>query len=345
MFKKSLDKFYNYSIDNYHYLIKADANENILKIHEELSNIFLNVYKEVFTKLNLYPEIDSIMLRNTLAEFYNLKPDNFIIGNGSDQLIQIIIQAACEKSDKVVSLYPSFVMYKLTAQLNDNIWEGIEWLNEIDLPVEKIIDKYKNQPDVKVIFIDTPNNPTGVAFDEDKIAYLLRKMNNKLIVVDNAYADYCNNNYLKLLNYPNVILLKTFSKIGFAGIRCGYAISDENNILYLNKVKPPYNVNTLSEQLAINIIKNYHLIKPNIDTIIKERKRMIEELSNKFYVIPSQSNFISIISEYACDIYNYLRDNKISVKLFKDINLIRITICSPEENDIIIKKIIDWNGM
>lgn len=345
MFKTKIESFTNYSTPIFEYKIKADANENLLRYPEELELLIDELLKKSIKYLSLYPQINSEPLKEQLSKFYGLKKDNFIIGNGSDQIIQLIIQAACEKDDHVFTIYPSFSMYKITAELFDAHHSFLDITQSWNIDTDKIISEVRNNEKIKVIFIDTPNNPTGIAIEHDKLQMIISSFPDRLIVIDNAYGEYCDVGYLDFATeYKNVILLKTFSKIGFAGIRCGYAIANSNIIETLHKVKPPYNVNYLTQQIAITILKNFEMLKPNIDLIKNERQKMIEALKKLYFVLPSQANFICIVDDEAYKIFDYLKEREILLKMF-NLNgkkLLRVTITKPEDNDIILSNLINY---
>jgi len=179
----------------------------------------------------------------------------------------------------------------------------------------------------------------------EKIKLIAESFPERLIVIDNAYGEYCDIDYLDLaLKNKNVLLLKTFSKIGFAGIRCGYAIANEKIIGNLHKVKPPYNVNALTQQIAITVLKNFNKLKDNINIIKSERLRMTRSLQEFYFILPSQANFISIVDEEADSIFDYLKEKKILVKKFNmgDKKLLRITLGKPNDNDIILENLINY---
>ncbi|WAM30494.1 histidinol-phosphate transaminase [Caldicellulosiruptor naganoensis] len=345
MFRSKLQNFSNYSTPVFEYIVKADANENLLDYPEDLEVLITDVLKKNVRNLCFYPEINSQPLKQELAKFYGLKEENFIIGNGSDQIIQLIIQAACDKDDFIFTLYPSFAMYKITAELFDVNHSFLDITQNWEINADEVIEKISQNDKIKVIFIDTPNNPTGVALEYEKLKLIAESFPERLIVIDNAYGEYCDINYLDLaLQEKNVILLKTFSKIGFAGIRCGYAIANEKVIENLHKVKPPYNVNILSQQIAISLLRNLDKLKSNIDLIKSERVRMTKCLEDFYFVLPSQANFISIVDDEIDYIFDYLKSKKILVKKF-DIGmkkLLRITLGKPKDNDIILESLINY---
>ncbi|WP_039764379.1 histidinol-phosphate transaminase [Caldicellulosiruptor sp. F32] len=345
MFRAKLDSFSNYSTPIFEHLVKADANENLLDYPEDLKVLINYALQEHIKSLCFYPEINSQPLKEELAKFYGLEKENFIIGNGSDQLIQLIIQAACEKDDFIFTLYPSFTMYKITAELFDVNHSFIDITQNWEIDVEKVIKKIGQNDKIKVVFIDTPNNPTGIALEYEKVKLIAESFPERLIVIDNAYGEYCDIDYLDLvLKNKNVILLKTFSKIGFAGIRCGYGIANEKIIENLHKVKPPYNVNTLTQQIAITVLENFNKLKDNIELIKSERLRMTRSLQEFYFILPSQANFISIVDEEADSIFDYLKEKKILVKKFNMGNkkLLRITLGKPKDNDIILENLISY---
>ncbi|WAM34829.1 histidinol-phosphate transaminase [Caldicellulosiruptor morganii] len=345
MFRSKLQFFTNYSTPVFEYTVKADANENLLDYPEDLQILIADILNKSVKDLCFYPEINSQPLKQELAKFYNLKEENFIIGNGSDQIIQIIIQAACDKDDFIFTLYPSFAMYKITADLFDVNHSFIDITQNWEIDVEETVKKIGKNERIKVIFIDTPNNPTGIALDYEKLKMIVKSFPEKLVVIDNAYGEYCDIDYLSLvLQNENVIILKTFSKIGFAGIRCGYAIGNERIIENLHKVKPPYNVNILSQQIAISLLKNFDRLKDNIDTVKNERLRMANALKSFYFVLPSQANFISIVDDEVDYIFDYLKDKKILVKKFDTgfKKLLRITLGKPVDNDIILENLINY---
>jgi len=345
MFKAKLASFSNYSTPVFDCIVKADSNENLLDYPEDLETLIMDVLQKSIKNLCFYPEMNAQPLKEELAKFYGLERENFIIGNGSDQLIQLIIQAACEKDDFIFTLYPSFTMYKITAELFDVNHSFLDITQNWEIDVEKVIKRIGQNDKIKVVFIDTPNNPTGIALEHEKLKLIVESFPETLIVIDNAYGEYCDIDYLDLvLKNKNVILLKTFSKIGFAGIRCGYAIANEKIIENLHKVKPPYNVNALTQQIAITVLENFDKLKDNVDMIKSERLRLTRSLQGFYFVLPSQANFISIVDEEVDYIFGYLKEKKILVKKFNtgDKKLLRITLGKPHDNDIILENLINY---
>jgi len=343
MFKKRLENFSNYTTPQIECLVKADANENLLELPEELKGIILDTLKNSMFDLRFYPEINSQPLKEALARFYSLKSENFIVGNGSDQIIQLIIQACCEENDQVFFLYPSFTMYRITAELFGVGSCFFDITPHWEIDVEKVIDKIRVNERIKVIFIDTPNNPTGIVWSTENLKAVVEAFPSKLVVIDNAYGEYSNIDYIEFARrYNNTIIIKTFSKIGFAGIRCGYGIANENIIKNLHKVKPPYNVNVLTQHIAIKVLENFEKLKNNIQLIKNERDKMIQKLKEYYFVIRSEANFVTVVDEYADKIFEYLIANKILVKKFEvgDKKLLRITLGKPQDNDIIIENLI-----
>ncbi|AEH51105.1 pyridoxal phosphate-dependent aminotransferase [Pseudothermotoga thermarum] len=346
MFKKELEKIVNYSTHLFQAKIKADANENLLDYPSNLRQILRKTVEEVFEKMRYYPQIDSENLRKSLADFYKLEKENFIVSNGSDELIRLIIQATCYPGDNILSTYPSFAMYRISANTFGVNHVPFPITDKWDLDVEKLIFVAKAMSNLKVIFIDTPNNPLGIAYSVEKLECLIKNLQDVLVVIDNAYGEYCDVDYFPLLKYPNVVLLKTFSKLGFAGLRCGYAISSKVNIEFLSKIKPPYNVNIFAQEICIKVLENFDLLRENISLITKERESMIQKLKPYYFVPPSKANFVSIIDSNCQYLYEKLKANEILVKLFSfdDFKLLRITLGKPEDNRTILDLLLASKG-
>ncbi len=344
MFRKELDKLSNYTTPIFDAKIKADANENLLEYPKKLRDILLNSIEDTFEKIRYYPEIDSEYLRNSLATFYGFDKNNFIVSNGSDELIRLIIQATCYQGDYILSTYPCFAMYKISANGLGVEHSSFDLTRDWDLNVDQLVSVAKNISRLKVIFLDTPNNPLGIAYSYEKVEYIVKQLQNVLIVVDNAYGEYCDVDYFSLLKYPNVIITRTFSKLGFAGLRCGYGISSKNNIEQLSKVKPPYNVNIFAQEICAKILENFDLLKENIDTIKSERDKMLKSLSNRYFVLPSQANFVSLIDNKSQVLYESMKEERILVKLFKMTNfkLLRITVGKPENNQVLVNWLLNF---
>ncbi len=347
MFRSELDRVVNYTVAIFEAKVKADANENLLNYPDRLHAILSNAVMETFEKMRYYPEIDSDNLRKALGKFYGFEKDNFVVSNGSDELIKLIIQSTCYPGDFILTVFPCFAMYKISADILSVSHSSFDITESWRLDPEKFVSFAKKIDKLKVVFLDTPNNPLGIAYPYEDVEYIVKNLQETLIVIDNAYGEYCQIDYLPLLKYPNVIVTRTFSKLGFAGLRCGYAVSSKKNIEYLNRVKPPYNVNIFAQVICAKVLENFELLKQNVETIKTERDRMFEKLRQWYFVLPSQANFLSIIDQRSQSLYDIMRRNGILVKLFKlrNFDLLRITVGEPSNNRVVVSLLANfWEG-
>ncbi len=271
-----------------------------------------------------------------------------LLGNGSDELIQLMA-LACETGDTVLSFEPSFVMYEMIAKFTRLNYKGVlldgNYEINLDVTLNEII---RTQP--KLIFIAYPNNPTGNAFDRESIHAIIKE-SEALIVVDEAYYAYSEDSFLnEVSNYPNLVLLRTISKVGFAGLRLGLLIGSQDTIRELDKLRLPYNINSLTQASANFLLKEKEQIVANADIIIDERQRLFDELSimTSVKVFPSQANFLLIEVDDAKSLFEFLKANGILVKSFamhpQLSNCIRVTVGDPSENNEFLEQIKIYYG-
>jgi len=340
------------NIDAYHVpvskdMIKLDAMESPFGVPEDLKVEFLKCIEQ--SEVNRYPEADPSPLKDTLRSLMDI-PDEFgiLLGNGSDELIQLLA-LACSKDDLIMSFEPSFVMYELVSKYVNLEYFGVQLDSNFDINLSDallIIEREKP----KIIFIAYPNNPTGNCFDYDAIIEII-KSTNSMVILDEAYYAYSDKSFLsEISNFPNLLVLRTISKIGFAGLRLGLLIGDQETIAQLNKLRLPYNINALTQTSANFLLQDKQRIINNAQIIIEERRRLAHELSlfSKFKVYPSQTNFILVHSEDAHSLHTALKENGILIKGFpkgsKLSDFIRISVSKPVENNILIDAIRNYYG-
>jgi len=340
------------NIDAYHVpvskdMIKLDAMESPFGVPEDLKVEFLKCIEQ--SEVNRYPEADPSPLKDTLRSLMDI-PDEFgiLLGNGSDELIQLLA-LACSKDDLIMSFEPSFVMYELVSKYVNLEYFGVQLDSNFDINLSDallIIEREKP----KIIFIAYPNNPTGNCFDYDAIIEII-KSTNSMVILDEAYYAYSDKSFLsEISNFPNLLVLRTISKIGFAGLRLGLLIGDQETIAQLNKLRLPYNINALTQTSANFLLQDKQRIINNAQIIIEERRRLAHELSlfSKFKVYPSQTNFILVHSEDAHSLHTALKENGILIKGFpkgsKLSNFIRISVSEPVENNMLIDAIRNYYG-
>lgn len=340
------------NIDAYHVpvskdMIKLDAMESPFGVPEDLKVEFLKCIEQ--SEVNRYPEADPSPLKDTLRSLMDI-PEEFgiLLGNGSDELIQLLA-LACSKDDLIMSFEPSFVMYELVSKYVNLEYFGVQLDSNFDINLNDallIIEREKP----KIIFIAYPNNPTGNCFDYDAIIEII-KSTNSMVILDEAYYAYSDKSFLsEISNFPNLLVLRTISKIGFAGLRLGLLIGDQETIAQLNKLRLPYNINALTQTSANFLLQDKQRIINNAQIIIEERRRLAHELSlfSKFKVYPSQTNFILVHSEDAHSLHTALKENGILIKGFpkgsKLSDFIRISVSEPVENNILIDAIRNYYG-
>ena len=309
--------------DNYIYL---DANESS---YDNGYNRYPN---------NKHPELIAL-----ISNYKKLNKDELVLCNGTDELIDLVIRVFCEPGkDKIITLNPTYGMYEVSAKINNVKNVKIDLDHNFQIDIEKVKSQFDDL--TKIIFITNPNNPTGNCFNEDSIIEIIESFNG-IVFIDEAYIDYSNNSLISKVNmYQNLIISQTFSKaLGLAGIRLGVGYSNSNLISYLKKVKPPYNVNSLTEKKAIENISSTYLDNSQIKETILERNKLEKNLENFPFVkkvYPSDSNFLLVKVANANNVYKYLLDNGIVVRNRSQIKgceeCLRITVGTPKQNNLLI---------
>ena len=336
-----------YHVPNSEHMIKLDAMESPFLIPKDLVKPYLTYLSEV--ALNRYPDAGAEDVQQTLRSLMDIPNElGVLLGNGSDELIQLV-SLACKTGDTVLSVEPSFVMYEMIAKYTRLNYQGVLLDDNYEINLDGILEEItRTQP--KLIFIAYPNNPTGNAFDRESILTIIKE-SEALIVVDEAYYAYSEGSFLnEVANYPNLVVLRTISKMGFAGLRLGLLIGSQDTIRELDKLRLPYNINTLTQASANFLLKEKDHIIANANIIISERQRLFDELTAMpgLKVFPSQANFLLIKVDDAKSLFEFLKANEILVKSFamnsKLSNCIRVTVGNPSENNIFLEQIKSYYG-
>lgn len=301
-----------------------------------------NPYK---TNVNRYPDPHQVELKKAIGELKGISPDLIILGNGSDEPIDLLIRSFCEPTiDSVLLLEPTYGMYSVCADVNAVDVQRVQLSVNFDIDWELV--RRSIDTSTKIIFLCSPNNPSGNLLSENKIDQLLNYFNG-LVVIDEAYIDFAeSNSYLqKLSKYPNLVVLQTFSKAwGLAALRLGACYASKEIIAVLNKVKYPYNINILTQQLALEAIQAVEIKNNWVTEIINSRKELALQLSSITiveHIYPSDANFLLIKVKDANHTYTSLLKQGIIVRDRSKIpgceNCIRITVGTEYEN----KKLIE----
>ncbi len=290
---------------------------------------------------NRYPDPMQRVLKDRISALKRIAPDHVFVGNGSDEAIDLILRTFCEPgTDNMVTISPSYGMYEVAANTNNVKCVKVLLDTDFQLDPEAVLDAVDAQ--TKVIFLCSPNNPSGNLLRKDALCRVLDCFSG-IVVIDEAYIDFAAEaSFLgELDRYPNLIVLQTLSKAwGAAGIRLGMAFASPEIIAILNKVKYPYNVNQLTQEQALRILQNTDLMQQQLQQILTERDRIGTILSESpfyFKVYPSDANFLLVEVGEADAMYHYLTDWGVVVRNRTRITLcegcLRITIGTPKEND------------
>lgn len=333
-------KYMKKSFEGLDYYFSSNIEEGIiLNANEAPYNPPKEVIAEYFARLkninfNRYPDMQNLRLCNAIAKRYNVKPENVTCGVGSDELLEVTFKSTLEKGDIVLSFSPSFSMYKVFADLEGASFNEVLLDNENNFPVDKMISKI-NELNPKLVLICSPNNPTGAFLEKDDVIRII-KATKGLVILDLAYIDFAKEDYTDIaMQYENVIAFRTFSKaMALPSIRCGYAISNEDNIKMINCVKAPYSLSVPSQIMAEIAISNYDLYLEDIKEIINQRDYVYNELKDDFQIFNSNANFLFL--KLNDEIYNDLLENKIYIRKMKN-DMYRISIGTKEENNELLK--------
>lgn len=308
--------------------------------------VYLDANENPFdTMVNRYPDPQQRTLKQEIALQKKTTTDQILLGNGSDEVLDLLFRAFCEPAtDNIITLPPTYGMYKVLAGINDVENREIMLQSNFEPDVDAVIDAQDGNS--KLLFICSPNNPTGNAFSEASILALLKGFSG-LVVVDEAYIHFSDKpSWLsKLSEFPNLVVTQTMSKaFGMAGIRLGICFASEEIISILNKIKPPYNVNKLTQQSALKRLSEDKEVKGEVNSILEQKiklKEAIESLSFIAEVFPSDANFLLARVDNAGERYEQLLRKGIVVRNRSSQPLceqtLRFTVGTPDENQFLIK--------
>jgi len=287
--------------------VKMDANESPYPLPKAVLSRGMERIRTM--DFQLYPDTDSTVLRASIASFINRFPEEVLVGTGSDEVIQILLNTFLNSKDVVVSHSPTFPMYGIFTETQGGTYRKVPSLEGFRVDIDGII-KTANEEKAKMIFLCTPNNPTGTVIPKEDVIRVLRKTDS-MVVVDEAYGEFAEADFLNLIKDPafdlekeeldRLVILRTFSKAyGMASLRCGFAVGSKKTISYLNRVKPPYNLNKITQIFAEEMMEYCKTpegkaeMDHRIHELIREREKFNDFLGNLpgITVFPSESNFL-----------------------------------------------------
>ncbi len=308
--------------------------------------VFLDANENPFENgVNRYPDPQQGGVKTLLSEIKKINTKNILLGNGSDEVLDLIFRAFCEPNkDNIIILPPTYGMYSVLANINAIDIKAVQLSDNYQPKVETILNTIDS--DSKILFLCSPNNPTGNSFSGQSVEELLNKFKG-IVVIDEAYIDFSKENSWidRLEEFPNLVVTQTLSKAyGMAGIRLGICYASTEIISVLNSIKPPYNVNELTQQKAIQQLSIKDLAINQINDILKERTNLISELESVNFISkvhPSDANFVLVKVDDATKRYDQLIDKGIVIRNRTTQpgceNCLRLTVGTKEENKILIK--------
>ncbi|MDR2940157.1 MAG: histidinol-phosphate transaminase [Clostridiales bacterium] len=343
LIREGLKSFEAYKVVERPYSIKIDANESPFSLSDSIKNKIINYIRD--EDFNRYPDTDSYKLRKAIAGFYNKKTENIICGVGSDELIDIITKVFLNEGDKAAIIEPTFSMYALAARINHGsvitISSGGGFAFQPDVVIETV-----NKEKAKLLFLCTPNNPTGSVLEINDMVKIIENTN-CVVVIDEAYGEFGGHSMIEYIEkYNNIIVLKTFSKaFGIAGLRVGYGLASKEMIGALNLCKPPYNLSSLSQFIATLVLQEVGENKNKTGAILRNKEFFCGELRKyKFIkVFDSGANFVLMDSEK--ELFNTLTQHGILVKLMRFNNYanykerLRVTIGTRKDMETVLSVI------
>jgi len=318
-------------------LVKLDAMENPYGLPQALQREIAEAVSRV--AINRYPDPTAPALVRRLRETMRIPPElDLMLGNGSDEIIHIIVQSVARRGAVVLAPRPSFVMFSAYAGLAGLEYVGVLLRPDFTLDTQAFLEAMaRHRP--AVVFIAYPNNPSGNLFDEESIARVAAAAPG-LVVIDEAYHAFARKTFMtRLGEFPNLIVMRTLSKLGLAGIRLGYAVGRPEWIREFDKVRSPYNVNSLTHVVAERILAHHDVLDAQARSIADERQRLDAELRrlSRVTVFPSDANFILVRVPDAAAVFEGMRRRGVLIKnLDTGVPLlegcVRLTIGTPEEN-------------
>ena len=299
---------------------------------------------------NRYPDPLQWEVKEQISKIKNVPVENIFLGNGSDEPIDLLFRAFCEpRIDNVVAIEPTYGMYKVCSAINDVEYRKVLLDENYQFSTDKLLSASNLY--TKIIWLCSPNNPTGNSLNSDEIVRLLNAFEG-IVVLDEAYIDFSSQSSFSgfLSEYPNLVILQTFSKAwGSAAIRLGMAFASNEIIAVLNKIKYPYNINILTQKQALKAIDDAAQVTKWVEILLTERTILISELQKLpmvQHIYPTDANFVLVKVTDANAVYQYLVTKSIIVRNRNTVSLcqgcLRITVGTPEENKILIQELISF---
>jgi histidinol-phosphate aminotransferase len=338
-FHQKLKNLKPYEVVSEECRIRLDANESFLNPGKELSNQIIEAISKI--ELNRYPDDSCRELRRAFGSYFGVEPERVVAGNGSDELISLLIGSFLQPDETLLFFEPEFSMYRIFAEAFNRNFITIHKSDDMKMPSEQVIGAI-HESGARVVIFSNPSSPSSKVMARSEVCTILESTD-ALIVVDEAYMDFSDQSVLDLtLTYENLIVLKTCSKaFGCAAIRLGFAVASDKIISILNALRPPYNVNSISQAIGTLVLSHHELIKSHTALIIMSREELYHGLKTlvdkkgSIKIFPSETNFIYLITNESDQIYEKLKSHSILVRNMD--HALRITVGTKEENDQLLR--------
>ncbi len=328
-------------------IVRLSTSENYFIEKQWLDTLFEDTMKEV--DIRAYPIERSLNARRAMAEFFNIKVSEVVIGNGSDELIELLPRVFINPGDEIIAIDPTFSVYKITTELAGGRYIPVSLGKNFNLDCNEILEKASDK--TKIIVMCSPNNPTGNQFSEEQVRELLTQTD-KIVIVDEAYVEFADFSVLPLISeFDNLIVFSTFSKsAGIAGLRLGFLFTNEVLASYFLRVIGPFSVNLIAQQMTIKLLQNFDYVRKKAEEIKKEREYLGKELSQfPVKVFPSKANFLLVKIQHgdlsATEVVNELMKKGIFVRDLSSHplleNCFRTAVGTREMNTILFRALKD----
>jgi histidinol-phosphate aminotransferase len=308
------------------------------------TGIFLDANENPYGKLNRYPDPYQKELKRAISVYKEIPEENIFLGNGSDEIIDLCFRVFCRPGvDKALTFTPTYGMYEVSASVNDVQVIKLPLNSSFQIDIQNVTPVLADK-NLKLIFICSPNNPSGNSMNYADVEYLVSK-SESIVVIDEAYIDFSDKpSFIKLVEkYPNLIVMQTFSKaFGLASVRVGMAFAGSTIVQYFNKIKPPYNISTINQKTALSKISRSYEVAKQVRKIKREKEKLVFQIGKldlTEMIYPSDANFILVKVKDADLIYGELVKMNIITRNRNSVvrNCIRITVGKPSENKLLLK--------
>jgi len=342
LFRREALDLMAYSVPDSFGMTKLDAMENPYLLPQSLREEIAHIVAEA--SINRYPDADAGRLKESIRAVTDLNQDmGILLGNGSDEIIQLLALAVAKPGATLLSVEPSFVMYRMIAAFTGLRYVGVPLTDDFTLDLSAVLTAMRqHQP--ALVFLSYPNNPSGNLFNAEAISQIIESAPG-LVVVDEAYHAFADASFMPMLSrYPNLLVMRTFSKLGMAGLRLGFIAGSKAWLGQLEKLRLPYNVNMLTQYVAQKLLQHHDVLLRQAEQIKHDRAWLYDRLVGLADVRPyaSDANFILFRVMHADQVFKGLKDRGVLIKNLSNshpllLDCLRVTVGTQQENELFIR--------